>query len=544
MSEIFVIEEYAVALMLIATLVGIVARRLRMPYTVGLVVVGTVLAVLYQQLPFQVPPELILGIFVPPLIFEAAFHLPLGELRRNILPILVLAVFGVLLTTLLVGSIVYYGAGIAMANAIIFGSIIAATDPVAVIALFRTLGVPVRLQVLLEGESLFNDGTAIVVFNIAVAAALTGSFSVLNGISTFLYSAGIGLGIGFVLGLLASFIISRVNDYLIETAITFVLAYGAFILAEMLHVSGVLAVVAAGLVNGNIGPRGMSSTTRIVVVNFWDFMSFLANSFVFLLIGLVVDLPLLTFNWPAILWGILAALLTRFIVIYGLFPRSAKISRKWKHVLYWGGLRGAISLALVLGLPIELGTAVNAQLRAMVFGLVLFTLLIQGTSMGSLVRRMGIIERREERDEFDLRRARLSSTRSAYDHLKKIHLEGMISSHVWEIMTETIQSYTHELTTSMQDILKKHPEVESEELDAAWREFLQYQRLALSQLLADRGITEDVYNDLTSRIDDQLASSRIAWDNAGDMDKDLWKLSESEDEQQPESEEVAIPNPK
>lgn len=532
MSEIFVIEEYAVALLLIATLVGIVARRLRMPYTVGLVIVGTALAILYQQFHFEVAPELILGIFVPPLIFEAAFHLPVGELRRNAVPVLTLAIVGVLLTTFLVGGIVHFGGGIAIANAIIFGSIIAATDPVAVIALFRTLGVPKRLQVLLEGESLFNDGTAIVVFNIAVAAALTGSFSILGGISTFLFSAGIGLGIGLVLGLLASFIISKIDDHLIETAVTFVLAYGSFILAETIHVSGVLAVVAAGLVNGNIGPRGMSSSTRIVVFNFWDFMSFLANSFVFLLIGIVVDLPLLVDNWAAILWGILAALLARLIVIYGLFPRSETIPLKWKHILYWGGLRGAISLALVLGLPTVLGRDASGQLRAMVFGLVLFTLLIQGTSMSWLVKRMGIVQRREEREEYDLRRARATTTRAAYDHLKKIHKEGMISKHVWDIITGTIDPYGKELIDSMQEVLKDHPEVETEELDSAWREFLQYQRLALAELLADRGITEDVFTDLASRIDDQLASSEIAWDSASDMDNDLWQLREHQAEPQ------------
>ncbi|MGZ9221047.1 MAG: cation:proton antiporter domain-containing protein, partial [Anaerolineales bacterium] len=157
MSEIFVIEVYAVALLAIATLVGIFAQRLRIPYTVGLVTVGTALAVLYQQFRFEIETDLILGIFVPPLIFEAAFHLPLGELRRNAKQILTLAIVGVLLTTFLVGGIVYLGAGISLANAIIFGAIIAATDPVAVIALFRTLGVPRRLQMLLEGESLFND---------------------------------------------------------------------------------------------------------------------------------------------------------------------------------------------------------------------------------------------------------------------------------------------------------------------------------------------------------------------------------------------------
>ncbi|PWB77800.1 MAG: Na+/H+ antiporter [Anaerolineales bacterium] len=524
MSEIFVIEEYAVALLLIATLVGIVARRSRMPYTVGLVIVGAALAILYQPFHIEVEPELILGIFVPPLIFEAAFHLPIKELRRNITSILALAIVGVLLTTFLVGGIVHLGSGMDITSAIVFGSIIAATDPVAVIALFGSLGVPKRLQVLLEGESLLNDGTAIVVFNIAVTAAVTGSFDLREGIGEFIFSAGMGLGIGLVLGLVASFIISKVDDYLIETAITFVLAYGAFILAEMIHVSGVLAVVAAGLVNGNIGPRGMSSTTRIVVYNFWDFMSFLANSFVFLMIGLVVDLPLLVDNWRATLWGILAALLSRLIVIYGLFPRSKTLPFRWKHILFWGGLRGAISLALVLGLTTKIGREVSGQLQAMVFGLVVFTLLVQGTSMNWLVKRTGIIHRREERDEYDLRRARASTTRAAYDHLKKIHKEGMISKHVWDIITKTVESYSDELTKSLQEILKQHPNVEAEELDSAWREFLQYQRLALAELLADRGITEDVFNQLSSRIDNQLASSEIAWDSAEKMDRNLWQL--------------------
>jgi CPA1 family monovalent cation:H+ antiporter len=334
----------------------------------------------------------------------------------------------------------------------------------------------------------------------------------------------VGVGIGLVLGLLASFMISRINDYLIETAITFVLAYGAFIVAESFHVSGVLAVVAAGLVNGNIGPRGMSSTTRIVVYNFWEFMSFLANSFVFLLIGIVVDLPLILDNWRAILWGIAAALLARLIVIYALFPNSKTIPLRWKHIMYWGGLRGAISLALVLGLTTKLGAEISGQLRAMVFGLVLFTLLIQGTTMNWLVKRTGIVHRREERDEYDLRRARATTTRAAYDHLKKIHKDGMISRHVWDIISQTIDPYTKKLTDSMQEVLKEHPYVESEELDSAWREFLQYQRLVLGELLADRGITEDVFNDLASRIDDQLASTQIAWDNSDEMDKALWQV--------------------
>jgi CPA1 family monovalent cation:H+ antiporter len=522
MIDILFLEEIAVALLLIATLVGIIARRLRMPYTVGLVIVGVVLAVLFRPYDFSISPQLILGIFVPPLIFEAAFHLPYRDLRHNLGPILTLAVPGVLLTTLLVGVIVHLGAGLPLAYAIVFGSIIAATDPVAVIALFRTLHAPRRLQILLESESLLNDGTAIVVYNLAVAAAISGAFQPGQAILDFIRVAGFGIVVGLTLGWLASLAISRINDHLIETALTFVLAYGAYLLAESFHVSGVLAVVAAGLVNGNIGPRGMAATTRIVVFNFWEFMSFLANSFVFLLIGLVVDIPLLAENWPAILWGILSALLARLIVIYGFFPRSS-IPRQWKHILYWGGLRGAISLALALGLPLGL-LAVSGKLQAMVFGLVIFTLLVQGTSMSTLIRWLGLVSPRPNREEYDLRRARTMTVKAGFQQMKKAHAEGMISNRVWAIMAGSLEAYLKGLTDSMHDLLQEHPDVEAEELDAAWREFLQHQRTVLTGLRNDYTISDEAYAELSSRVDELLGSSRITWDNVKDLNDSLWRI--------------------
>ncbi len=530
MENIIVIEEYAVLLLLVATIVGVMARYLRVPYTVGLVIVGASLTFL-GQFRAEIAPELILGILVPPLIFEAAFHLPVQDLRRTLNPILLLAIVGVLLTTFLVGGIVSVGAGLDLRLAILFGAIIAATDPVSVIALFRSLGVAKRLQVLLEGESLFNDGTAIVVFKIALATALTGSFSLSNGILDFFRIAGVGLLVGLLMGWLASLVIARIDDYLVETAITFVLAYASYLLAEeYFHVSGVLAVVAAGLVNGNIGPRGMSAKTRIVVFNFWEFMSFLANSFVFLLIGLVVDVPLLTANWQPMLWGIAAALVTRAAVIYGLFSRPHSLPTGWKHVMYWGGLRGAISLALALGLPVTLG-AERGQLQAMVFGVVLFTLVIQGTSMSRLVRWTGVLPNSESRAQYDLARARAAATKAGYEHLKKVHKEGLISGHAWQVMSHSLDPYIDKLTDSLQDVLKAHPEVQAEELDAAWREFLRSQRITLNDFYADRTISEDIYTELTVRIDEMLTAPQITWNDAEDVNAALWQLWSNESEE-------------
>ncbi len=522
--NLFQLEEIAVLLLLIATLVGIAARWLRMPYTLGLVLVGTGLT-FFNQLNISVQPELILGILVPPLIFEAAFHLPLQDLRQNLRPILTLATAGVLLTTFIVGGIIYFGAGLPLSYAIVFGAIIAATDPVAVIALFRAIGVPKRLQVLLEGESLLNDGTAIVVYKLAVTAAIAGTFSLTQGLADFFVSAGLGLFIGLALGWMASLLISRVDDYLIETSITFVLAYGAYIVAETFHFSGVLAVVAAGLICGSAGPRGMSATTRIVVFNFWEFISFLANSFVFLLIGLVIHLPALLENWQAILWGIFAALLSRAIVVYGLLSRTPSIPTKWKNILYWGGLRGAISLALVLSLPPELAP-VSGKLQAMVFGVVLFTLLIQGISMNTLVRWSKITERSEARDEYDLRRARAAATKAGYERLIKQHHEGMMSEHSWKTISRVLDEYINGLTDSVREVLIANPSVEAEELDAAWREFLRHQRSTLNDLYADRTISEEIYAQLSSRIDNVLASTEITWNQVDDLNSELWQLHE------------------
>ena len=267
MDRFLQVETLYIELLLVVTLVAIAVRRLRVPYTVALVVVG-LLITFQDAAAVELTPELILALFLPPLVFEAALHLSLDELRRGLPAIVTLAVPGVLLTTLIVGGLLVLATPLAPGPAFVFGALIAATDPVAVVALFRASGVPPRLSVLVEGESLLNDGTAIVVFNVVLAAALTGRFDPGAGVLDFVRVAAGGVLVGLALGWLAAQLIARVDDYLIETTLTTVLAFGAYLLAERLHVSGVLAVVAAGLVNGNAGKRGMSPTSRLVLFTF------------------------------------------------------------------------------------------------------------------------------------------------------------------------------------------------------------------------------------------------------------------------------------
>ncbi len=525
------ILEIIILILFIATLVSLLTRRFRLPYTVGLVLMGLLLGIVnqpgVQELPEsigilinlvenQITPGIIVGILVTPLIFEAAFHLRWESLRRDLGLILALAIPGVLLTTLLVGGIIFVGTNYTLPMAMLFGALMAATDPVSVIAVFRSLGVPKRLQVLMEGESLFNDGTAIVIFDLVLAIALGASQTQSNAewvfyLTDFIRVAGGGLITGLVLGWIVSQVISKIDDHLIETTLTTVLAFGAYLAAEQLHVSGVLAVVAAGLINGNISPRGMSPTTRIVVTNFWEYVAFISNSFVFLLIGLEMELSQLLAQWQAILLAILAVLLARAVVIYGLTLTSRDIPGRWSHILLWGGLRGAISLALALGLPLSLGVPEVTQLRSMAFGVVLFTILVQGFSMQPLVKAMNLVQRSEMQKEYERRHARAVAARSAFERLGEMHREGLFSNHTWQLLSPLLEQHSQALAGSVREVLEADPSVEAEELDTARRESLRAQRSAFIDLLRDGVISEDVYAQLAREVDLAITENRNSW---------------------------------
>jgi CPA1 family monovalent cation:H+ antiporter len=277
------------------------------------------------------------------------------------------------------------------------------------------------------------------------------------------------------------------------------------LLAESLHVSGVLAVVTAGIVSGNTSHRYMSASTRLVVYNFWEYAAFIANSFIFLLIGLAIDLGLLVENWRAIAWAILAALVARFVSIYAFSLFGREISAKWKHVIFWGGLRGAITLALALSLPNEgIFVAERGRLQAMAFGVVLFTLLVQGISMDWLVRRLRLVVRSPAQDEYELRHARFVASRASFEHLRRRTQEGMISEHTWQKLSAVMKRRNDALMEDVKQVISSEPDVEAEELDTAYREALRAQRSALTGLLRDGVITEETYSKLTGDVDEAL----------------------------------------
>jgi CPA1 family monovalent cation:H+ antiporter len=501
-ENIHLIIQIVVSLLFIAALVGIFTRRFQIPYTVGLVVIGVILSAISQR-EMNISPELILSLLVPPLIFEAAFHLRIDDLRQNLSSILVLAIPGVILTVLLVGGIVALISDFTISAALVFGALVAATDPVAVIALFRSLGAPKRLMVLLEGESLFNDGTAIVAFNIMVSAVLTSQFRAITVVSKFLVVTGGGLALGLILGFIITRIIARIDDHLIETMLTAVLAYGAYITAENLETSGVLAVVTAGLIAGNSAHQIMTPTTRVTVENFWELVSFLVNSLVFLFIGAQIKLGSMFSKWPVILLAIAAVLLARIIVIYGFSRFGRHIPSPWKHIMIWGGLRGAISLALALSLPEAFGPA-REVIQYMAFGVVLFTLLIQGTTMKPLLRHLKIVQLDSTKSEYELALSKAMLGKAGTIRLQKMSDEGLISSYIFERLKPHIETRDQNNVATLHRTVENNPEIASYEMDIAWREVHLAERSELRRLLTNGTISEETYSTLIPEIDARI----------------------------------------
>jgi CPA1 family monovalent cation:H+ antiporter len=530
-EQLIAVEALVIVSLLVASIVAIAVRRIRLPYTVALVLVGLFVTVegdqlilqltprsawvLYASIPefiqnlLDFDPEFILALFVPPIIFEAAFHLEFNQLRNNLVPILILAVPGVVLSTLIVGGIISISIGLPLAVAAVFGALISATDPVAVVALFRDLGVPRRLSVSVEGESLFNDGVAIVIFNIALTAVILGSFSLAQGVVEFLWASLGGLGVGAALGWLVSRVIIRIDDYFVEITLTMVLAYGAFLSAEELRVSGVLAVVAAGIVSGNKGRQGMSPTTQIVLLSFWEYVAFLANSLIFLLIGIKINVAQLVPPFGFIMVAVFAVLVARAIVVYGLLwltrlgGGEGHVPMSWRHVFFWGGLRGAISLALALSLSTK-PLPERGLLQVMAFGVVLFTLLAQGTTIQFLVKWLGLAEQPAHIVAREMQLGRLYAAQAGLSRLADLRHDGLLVGEVWAGLRDEYHKTSSQLSDEMIQLFARHPDLEREVLLQARREALRAERVALIDALRQGLISESVCRELTSEVDRRL----------------------------------------
>ncbi len=410
--------ELFVALLGALTLVALVVRRVRLPLSVALVIFGLIVAA-FAPGRITVTPDLVLVALLPGLVFEAAFRLHISDLRDVVARITLLAVPGVLVISITVAIVLNLATGLPLTIAFVVGAIVSATDPVAVVATMRDVRAPRRLAALVEAESLFNDGTGIVLFAIALAA-VGASYDPVNGVATFVVAIYSSVVIGALCGLVAVRLASIVDDHLVELTLTFVVAYGTYLIANGLGQSGVIATVVAGIVLGSdVAQAGVSERTRQAIDTVWEYVAFVLTAFAFLLIGLSIVVSDLVAAANSIVWGIIAIVIGRAIVVYGIlgglrwlaarttggqpsgpapeparrtgWPEWGQIAAMptgWFHVLFWSGLRGAVAFALVLSLPLDVPQ--RGVITGTVFGIVLFTLLVQGTTAARVIAWAGV----------------------------------------------------------------------------------------------------------------------------------------------------------
>jgi len=497
-----------IELLVVAVLVAIVVKYVRLPYTIALVLAGVGVGLLPEVPAFPVDPDLWLLLFLPPLLFEGTINMDLELLKRYATPVGVLAFVGTLASVVLLAAFFQWALGLPVALATLLGVMLSPTDPVSVLALFKEHGVARGLQTIVEGESVFNDGVAVVLYLIVLGVLHGESITVAEGIVEFIKVVAGGALVGLVLGYLTHRLYSVIDDHLIEVGLSLVLAYGSFLIAERLEVSGVIAVVVAGLIIGNYGRIfSMSPSTRLSLTHFWEVGAFLINGLLFLLIGLTVERGGLAVYAGQIGLVFLALIVVRAVVVYGIIGAYGGLTHRslpagWAHVINWGGVRGSIPVALALGLPLWVPEL--EQLRAITLGAVFLSLVVQGVTIKPLLTRLGLVQRSDAQKAFERVQGQAIAARAALNELEVLQRRGEIPDALHARLRRHFEDVRSQNTSSLAEMTADDRAVRRRELGRVSTQVFAAERAALDDALRRGLLGEETWRELKREVDARL----------------------------------------
>lgn len=538
------IEVFLALAVLMLTCVGtyFVAGRLRIPYTVLLVIVGTILVPL-SQFPFfsflksfQLTPELLFFVFLPVLIFESAYNMNLREMTENIRSIAWLSIVSLLISAFFVAGALYFlldfiGFPVPFMVALLFGALISATDPVAVLALFKEYGAPKRLSLIFEGESLFNDGTSLALFLIVLEIALAGFHgigTITEGVFMFTTMVVGGIAFGLLMGFIFARLIGRVHDNEhIEITLTMLVAHLTFILTEVLShhlvifgqeikLSSIIATVMASMVIGNYGRFKISPRVEEYMERFWGYFAFVANSLVFILMGLLfAALPI---HFDQFLLPIAVTVLVvatgRALSVYPVvgwlnwLAKEAPIPSTWQHLLSWGSLRGALAVTMVLLIPDSLtlpdwthAFSIKEFIAAITIGCIYFTLLVKATTIGPMIKKMKLSDL-SSLESIEYHESRALITAQVLERLGDFHEKGYIKETVYHELKKDYEGRYRISLNACQDCFQRTPENIGRALQVY---ALGMEKRFLHELFVYQEITESEFKEILNKIQIQIA---------------------------------------
>jgi CPA1 family monovalent cation:H+ antiporter len=507
------LEQFLVVLSVslsVATISRLFSWFRRIPYTLPLVIVGLGLAFVNVRL-VNLSPELILESFLPPLLFEAAWNIRWRDLKESLVPVSFFAIAGVAISVVGIAWPVSIFTGLSLPIALLLGASLSATDPVSVVALFRELGAGKRLTTVMEGESLFNDGVAVVAFVLLVGIPLgLEEFSVPVTIARFLTFVGLGVGIGSLVGFGISFLTQRFDYSLVEQSLTLVSAYGVYLLVEELGGSGVIGVVTVGLILGNFGSRiGMNPRTRLIVSEFWEFLSFFVNSIVFLLIGDQIQFGSLAHNLDLIGVAIASVIVTRAVVIFGLGYLSNLLkgsSFNWREftVLWWGGLRGGVAIALALSVPA--GLSGRSAINDAVFGVVLFTLLVQGLTTQFVLEKLDLVGDQPQRQQYSEGLARRAALNRVLKYITDMEQSPDIDPEFYRYQHQLVRSELRSVEEEITQLQNQHPQLVAFSMEQLREELIDIEADTYAEYIRSGRLNENLSPVLKGILDQAIAN--------------------------------------